>query len=170
MATAARLTSGGRHLMSPFYLGAKKPTKQDGKLHSHYVLINPLVAPRLGIKGRSTHKPTDEFIGGAIFDKQRKMPKGKGTTVAKRHITAGSKAVQLFTGNYVANKKTKKPEEEFYTVGFPSSLTMVDIIFYVNKQMPLVKFIRHGGKTYSSRAIVIPKTEKIVAEKAVAGK
>jgi hypothetical protein len=173
MAIVSKVKRGAQHLMAPYYLGAKTPTKQGGKLNSHYVMINPLVAARLGVKARSTHKPTDEFVGGAIFDKNRSYTAAGGKkekTIAKRNITPGSKSVQLFTGNYVKNPKTKKDEEESYHVGFPSSLTMVDVIFYVNKQFPLVKFLRHGGRTYTSRKIEIPKSEKLVAEKAVEGK
>jgi hypothetical protein len=173
MTTVPKIRSGGEHLMAPYYLGAKTPTKQGGKLNSHYVMINPLVAARLGVKARSTHKPTDEFVGGAIFDKNRTYAAAggkKGKTIAKRNIQPGSKAVELFTGNYVTNAKTKKPEQEKYTVGFPSSLTVIDIIFYVHKQFPLVKFLRHGGRTYTSRNVEIPKGEKLVAEKAVGGK
>jgi hypothetical protein len=173
MAIAKKILKGSQGLLSPFYLGARRPTKQGGKLHSHYVLINPLIAPRLGIKARSTHKPTDEIVAGAVFDTKRKYgkgtEKGKFTTTAKRFITQGEKSVELFTGNYVKNSKGKDVQES-YQVGFPSSLTMVDIIFFVNKQMPLVKFLRHGGRTYTSRSIVIPKGQELIAEKAVAGK
>jgi hypothetical protein len=174
MPTVSKIKAGATEkLAAPYYLGAKTPTRQGGKLNSHYVMINPLVAARLGVTARSTHKPTDEFVGGAVFDKNRTYTAAGGTkakTTAKRNITRGSKAVELYTGNYVTNPKTKKLEQEKYSVGFPSSLTMVDIIFYVNKQFPLVKFLAHGGRRYTSRKIEIPKGEKLEAEKAVAGK
>jgi hypothetical protein len=173
MTIVAKIKTGADRTATPYYLGAKTPTKQGGKLNSHYVMMSPLVATRLGVTARSTHKPTDEFVAGAIFDKNRTYTaKGgkKEKTVAKRYLTKGSKGVDLYTGNYVTNPKTKKPQQEKYRVGFASSLTMVDIIFFVNKQFPLVKFLAHGGRRYSSRKIESPKGEKLEAEKAVAGK
>ncbi len=173
MATVKQITDRERKILTPYYLGAKTPTKQGGKLNSHYVMIAPSVAARLGVPSRYTTKPTDEFVGGAIFDNNRSFTTKdgrKGKTSAKRQIERGSKPVALFTGDYIENLKTKKLEQEKYIVGFASSLTMVDIIFYVNKQFPKVKFLRHGGRTYSARDIEIPKTEKLVAEKAKAGK
>lgn len=177
MATVAAIKDSARKIATPYYLGAKTPTKQGGKLNSHYVMIAPSVAARLGVSSRYTTKPTDEFVGGAVFDKNRSFTTKdgrKGKTTAKRSIERGSKAVKLFTGDYFENPKTKKLEQESYTVGFASSLTMVDIIFFVHKQFSKVKFIRHGGRTYSSRTIEIPKTEipkteKLEAEKAKGG-
>lgn len=172
MALAKKVNRTDNKALSPYYLGAQTATKKGGKLSSHYVMISPLVAPRLGIKGKATRKPTDKLLGGAIFDTNRTYSKGegagKGKTNAKRFIEQGSKPVDLYTGNYVKNAKGKDVKE-FYTVGFPSSLTMVNIIFFVNKQMPLVKYMKHGGRTYVSRKIEIPKNEKIIAETAVAG-
>jgi hypothetical protein len=149
----------------PQYLWTVTPSKTitSGKarnVHTHYVLINAEVAKRLGYKARSTMKSGDVFAGGAIFDTKRKFKDASGKpnkTHAKRFITHGHKAIELFTGNYILNEKTKKPEEESYNVGFPSNLTIVEIISLVFSKMKLAKFIRHGGKTYTVRKITLPK-------------
>jgi hypothetical protein len=149
----------------PQYLGTVTPAKTvtNGKgrnVNTHYVLINPEVAKRLGFKARSTMKSNDQFAGGAIFDTNRKFKDASGKTnktIAKRYITPGHKAIEIFTGNYILNEKTKKPEQESYTVGFPTTLSIVEIISLSASKMPLAKFIRHGGKTYTVRKITLPK-------------
>lgn len=153
----------------PQYLGTVTPTRKTTQgagrnVNTHYILVNPAVAQRLGYKARSTMKAGDNFAGGAIFDTQRRFKDASGKaqkTVAKRFITSGHKAIEIFTGNYILNEKTKKPEQESYMVGFPTTLTIVEIISLVYSKMKLAKFIRHGGKTYTVRKIELPKGLKI---------
>jgi hypothetical protein len=166
MAIVKKIDRRLRELPSlPQYLGTVTPTRtvtngRGRNVNTHYVLINPEVAKRLGLKARSTMKATDKFAGGAIFDTNRKFKNGDGKTsktIAKRFISKGHKAIEIFTGNYILNEKTKKPEQESYTVGFPTTLSMVEIISLTASRMPLAKFVRHGGKSYTVRKITLPK-------------
>jgi hypothetical protein len=174
MAEVARILSSSTQPV-PYYLGTvtnKRATTQGaGKnTHAHYVLINPTVAKRLGMPAKSTIKKTDEFVSGAVFDTKRKYKDADNktqTTDAKRYIQPMSKQVELFTGDYVKIKsgnKKGKLEQESYTVGFPSTLSITEILFFVHKKMPKVKLVRSGKKSYRPKNIVIPKDNEVVAD------
>lgn len=173
MAVVSRLTNVANGV--PYYLGTQT-NKRAGTAkgaHSHYILISPLVAARLGMPKKSTIKQKDEAVGGAIFDTNRTYTDANGAkkkTDAKRYIQKCSKQVELFTGNYVKNVNTKNKgkgaglEPESYTVGFPSSLTMIEILFFINKRMPNVTIVRSGKKSYVPKNITVPKDIAITAE------
>lgn len=153
----------------PYYLGVvtNKRTATTGKnAHTHYLLVSPSVAPRLGLPPKPTIKKDDEFVGGAVFDSKRKYRDATGatkTTDAKRSITPMSRDVELFTGDYVKDLKGKGTSQESYTVGFPATLSMVEILYFVHKRMPKVQIVRSGKKSYKPKNITMPKDTKIEA-------
>jgi hypothetical protein len=147
----------------PYYLGTitnKKKSAQSKGAHAHYIVLSPKVAERLGMPKRSAIKKTDEYVGGAIFDTQRKSvhrtTKAVRKVDAKRYLEKGSKTITLFTGDYVKKVKGEKLEQEQYDVGFPSTLAITEILFFVHKRMPKVQIVRSGRKAYIPKNIKIP--------------
>jgi hypothetical protein len=159
--------------LAPYYLGTvtnkRSTTKGAGKnTHAHYLSINPLVAKRLGMTGGNLIKSGDEFLVGAVFNKKKKLGGGKGTTIAKRSIKQGSIPIRLFTGDYILNAKTKKLERESYQVGFPSTLSIIEILYFVHKRMKKVTLVKSGKNHYSPKEIKIPKDLGLAADAAKA--
>ena len=155
MAAAPITQAKGRKVsLRPFFIGLTKGKDLKGKdyTHTHYVLIESLVAEQLGIKKKSIIKPgADAGVDGIVFQVARKKSRGdKKPYEAKRNLQRGKKEITVFCKGTVKNKQGKDVQET-YTIGFPRSVPLRLIRGFFAKEAPNVVRIGTGGNLYQVR-------------------
>ena len=150
-AQVAKRKVGSRNLL-PFYVGITegKDLKGVPYKHTHYVLIDAVVATQLGIKAKGLSKPgaADLLVKGQILQTNRKKAKGdKQPVTARRYITQSSKPILAECKQLIVNSKQKRVQES-YSIGFPSNVPLRLIIKFFKTYCPNVQRISTGGNFY----------------------
>jgi hypothetical protein len=153
-APSAKVKKGKQKLL-PFYVGITKGKTLANKdyQHTHYVLIDERVTPRLGIKNQSKVKPgnADQINDGVVFQKNHKKGVGdKKPYTAKRVVSQCQKSITAYCRSFVTNKQGKQVPET-YSIGFASSIPLRLIIKFFQDNAPNVIRIGTGGNQYQVR-------------------
>jgi hypothetical protein len=153
-APSAKVKKGKRKLL-PFYVGITegKTLKNKPYKHTHYVLIDERVTPRLGIKSQSKVKPgnTDQINDGVVFQKNRRKSVGdKKPYTAKRAVKQCQKSITAYCKSFVKNKQGEDVPET-YSIGFASNIPLRLIIKFFKDNAPSVVRIGTGGNQYQVR-------------------
>jgi hypothetical protein len=155
MAAAPITQAKGRKVsLRPFYIGLTTGKDLKGKpyTHTHYVLIESLVAEQLGIKNKSIIKPgSDAGVDGVVIQTNHKKSRGdKKPYEAKRYLQRCKKKITVICKGTVKNKQNKDVQET-YSIGFPSNVPIRLIRKFFEKYAPNVIRIGTGGNLYQVR-------------------
>jgi hypothetical protein len=147
-------TKGRKKVLRPFYIGLTTGKDLKGKpyTHTHYVLIEALIAEQLGIKAKSIIKPgADAGVDGVVIQTNRKKSRGdKKPYEAKRYLQQCKKKITVYCKAFVKNAQGKDVPET-YTIGFPSNVPLRLIRKFFEAKAPNVVRIGTGGNLYQVR-------------------